>query len=121
MMKRVLYLKRASRTALFVLLMLAGMAKMMAQTPYRQYADDGVLLNFHEIDNVDFRVFLLYNLSQNDQFVLIEDETPGLLASFLTTRKTPRAFMILLKHSTKMYMLISACCRRQTFRNFFQV
>ena len=52
--------------------------KQWAQTPYRQYANDGILLNFHEIDNVDFRVFLLYSLSQDHQFELIAEDEPGL-------------------------------------------
>ena len=81
MNSRFLPWKRAFFSTLLVLLLsVAGMTKAMAQTPYRQYANDGVLLNFHEIDNVDFRLFLLYNLSQDDQFVLIEDDTPGLFS-----------------------------------------
>jgi len=75
-----LQIKRALRAALFVLLMVVGLTKTMAQTPYRQYANDGVLLNFHEIDNVDFRLFLLYNLSQDDRFAIIVDDTPGLFS-----------------------------------------
>lgn len=64
---------------LLIALMIASMPiKHWAQTPYRQYADDGILMNFHEIDNVDFRVFLLYNLSQDNQFDLIADDEPGL-------------------------------------------
>ena len=64
---------------LLISLMIASMPiKHWAQTPYRQYADDGILLNFHEIDNVDFRVFLLYNLSQDNQFDIIADDEPGL-------------------------------------------
>ena len=54
--------------------------KTWAQEPYRQYAEDGILVNFHEIDNVDFRVFLIYNLSQDSRFTLIADEEPGLFS-----------------------------------------
>ena len=73
-----LQMKKTLRFVLFILLLsMVGMTKVNAQTPYRQYADNGILLNFHEIDNVDFRVFLLYNLSQDDQFVLIENEESG--------------------------------------------
>ena len=75
-----LQMKRVWSTALFVLLMMTGMTKVMAQSPYRQYAEDGILLNFHEIDDVGFRVFLLYNLTLDDQFVVIEDDTPGLFS-----------------------------------------
>ena len=72
-----LQMKIAMSTSLVILLMVVGMTKVVAQTPYRQYAEGSILLNFHEIDNVDFRLFLLYNLSQSDQFVLIEDNIPG--------------------------------------------
>ena len=73
-----LQMKRALRFALLVLLLtVVGMTNAKAQTPYRQYADNGVLLDFHEIDNVDFRVFLLYNLSQDDRFVLTAEEDNG--------------------------------------------
>ena len=51
--------------------------KHWGQTPYRQYADNGILLDFHKIDNVDFRVFLSYNLIQDDRFILIENEESG--------------------------------------------
>ena len=71
-------IKRGMKNLLTILLLsVLGMTKAMAQTPYRQYADKGILLNFQEIDNVDFRIFLLYNLSQEDQFVLIENEESG--------------------------------------------
>ena len=67
--------------AAIVLLLLAIMPlKQWAQTPYRQYADDGILLNFHEIENVDFRVFLLYNLMLDNRFVLTVNEEPGLFS-----------------------------------------
>ena len=48
------------------------------QTPYRQYADDGITLNFFEIGNPDFRLYLLYNLEIDDQFSLLAEETYGL-------------------------------------------
>ena len=54
--------------------------KTWAQEPYRQYAEDGILLNFHNIDNVDFRAFLMYNLSQDDRFTLVADDEPGLFS-----------------------------------------
>ena len=73
-----LQMKRALRSVLLVLLLtVVGMTNAKAQTPYRQYADNGVLLDFHEIDNVDFRVFLLYNLSQDDRFILVSNEDSG--------------------------------------------
>lgn len=48
------------------------------QTPYRQYADDGIMLNFFQIGNPDFRLYLLYNLEVDDQFSLQAEETYGL-------------------------------------------
>ena len=49
----------------------------MAQIPYRAYSDDGVELNFHEIQNVDFRIYLLYHLSQDHRFVLTAENENG--------------------------------------------
>ena len=89
---KVLHFKKTMSIALLILLTVAGMTKVMAQTPYRQYANDGVLLNFHEIDNVDFRLFLLYNLSQDDQFVLIEDDTPGLFSIIAENEENNTSF-----------------------------
>ncbi len=78
MENRNLYLPKKVLPILFILLLsVVGMTKVMAQTPYRQYADNGILLDFHEIDNVDFRVFLLYNLNQDDRFVLTAEEDNG--------------------------------------------
>ena len=63
-----LQMKRALRSVLLVLLLtVVGMTNAKAQTPYRQYADNGVLLDFHEIDNVDFSyLHLIDNLTGND-------------------------------------------------------
>ena len=44
------------RPLLFALLLAVMPLKNWAQTPYRQYADEGILLNAYEIDNVGFRV-----------------------------------------------------------------
>ena len=63
---------------LFAALVLAFLPlKQWAQTPYRQYSNDGILLNAFEIDNLDFRVFLFYSLSQDEQFEIIVNEEPG--------------------------------------------
>jgi PKD repeat protein len=70
-------MKAFTKFLLFALLMTALPAKNWAQTPYRQYADEGVLLNAYEIDNVGFRVFLLYNLHQDDSFDVIANDEPG--------------------------------------------
>ena len=70
-------MKRFATTLLLAVMLLAMPLKQWGQQPYRQYADDGILLDFHKIDNVDFRVFLLYNLTQDNRFVLIADDEPG--------------------------------------------
>ena len=63
---------------LFVALALAFIPlKQWAQTPYRQYSNDGILVNAFEIDNVDFRVFLFYNLNQDERFEILVNEEPG--------------------------------------------
>ena len=76
----VLQLKRVLHSLLFILMICLGTKDVMAQTPYRQYANDGVELNFFEIQNVDFRAYLLYNLTQDDRFVLIPEEENGILS-----------------------------------------
>ena len=71
--------------AVFAVLLLTAMPmKQWAQTPYRQYADEGLVLNFFDIDNIDFRAFLLYNISQDDRFVLIPEDEYG---QFILTSK----------------------------------
>ena len=70
-------MKRFAKTLLLAVMLLAMPLKQWGQQPYRQYADDGILLDFHKIDNVDFRVFLLYQLHQDNRFVLIANDEPG--------------------------------------------
>ena len=64
-------------TLLALLLFLALPMRHFAQTPYRQYAEDGVLLDFSQIEDFYFRIYLLYNLNQNDQFLLTQNEEWG--------------------------------------------
>jgi len=71
-------MNRFIKVAIAVLLLTVMPLKLWAQTPYRQYADEGILLNFFEIGNPDFRLFLLYNLVQDDRFVITPDEQFGL-------------------------------------------
>ena len=73
-------LKSVLRSVLFILLLSMGMKSITAQTPYRQYANDGVELNFFVIENVDFRACLLYNLTLDDRFVLIPEDENGILS-----------------------------------------
>ena len=73
-----LQLKRALLSVLLMLLLCLGMKNITAQTPYRQYADNGVTIDFHRIDNVYFRQCLLYNLSQDNRFVLTAENDNGL-------------------------------------------
>ena len=72
--------KSVLRSVLFLLLLSLGMKSITAQTPYRQYANDGVELNFFVIENVDFRACLLYNLTLDDRFVLIPEDENGILS-----------------------------------------
>ena len=51
--------------------------KHFGQIPYRQYADNGILLNFFELDNLDYRIYLLYNIEHDDQFTLSPDHESG--------------------------------------------
>ena len=69
---------RITKLLLVVLALIVTPLKQWAQTPYRQYADEGILLDFFEIGNPDFRLFLLYNLDQDDRFVVTPDEQFGL-------------------------------------------
>ncbi len=71
-------MNRLLKVAIAVLLLTVMPLKQWAQTPYRQYADEGILLNFYEIGNPDFRLFLLYNLDQDDRFIVTPDEQFGL-------------------------------------------
>ena len=45
---------------------------------YRQYSEDGVLLNFHAIKDIYFRSYLLYTLSNNQNFTMIDEDQYGL-------------------------------------------
>ena len=65
------------KAAIVVLMLTAMPLKSWAQTPYRQYAEEGILLDFYELNNIDFRLYLLYNLSQDDRFVLIPETEYG--------------------------------------------
>ena len=63
--------------AIVALLSLTPM-RQFAQQPFRQYADDGITLNFFEIGNPDFRLYLLYNLGLDDRFSLFAEDEYGL-------------------------------------------
>ena len=60
-----------------VLLLTAMPMTHWAQTPYRPYADEGIMLNFFKIDNVDFRAFLLYNISKDSRFAMVPEDEHG--------------------------------------------
>ena len=44
---------------------------------YTQYAEDGMMLNFFALDNVDLRAYLLYVISNDSRFSLIPEEEYG--------------------------------------------
>ncbi len=52
--------------------------KHFGQTPYRSYAEDGIMINFLEIDELDFRLYLLYNIEHEEQFSLQAEDQNGL-------------------------------------------
>ena len=70
-------MKRLVRIAIFALVLMSMPLRQWGQTPYRQYSEEGIVMDFHKIDNVDFRLFLLYNLSQDDRFVLVPEQEYG--------------------------------------------
>ena len=51
--------------------------RQFAQQPYRQYADEGIMLNFFEIGNPDLRLYLLYNIGLDDRFSLLAEDEYG--------------------------------------------
>ena len=52
--------------------------KSIGQTPYRQYADEGIMLNFFDIGNPDFRLYLLYHIELDDRFLIHAEDEYGL-------------------------------------------
>ena len=54
-----------------------GRAMSMEGEIYRQYSEDGVLINFHAIKDVYFRSYLLYMLSHNDSFTMMDEYQYG--------------------------------------------
>ena len=70
-------MKRFVIILVFAAMLLAMPLKQWGQQPYRQYSEEGVVLNFHTINNVYFRAFLLYRISHDDRFALIREETYG--------------------------------------------
>ena len=71
-------MKYITKRLLFIARMVLIPMKHFAQTPYRSYAEDGIILNFFEIDELDFRLYLLYNLEQDSRFSLHSEEENGL-------------------------------------------
>ena len=71
-------INKFTKAAIIVMMLAVMPLKSWAQTPYRPYADEGIVLNFFEIDNIDFRLYLLYNLSHDDRFVLTPENENGL-------------------------------------------
>ena len=70
-------MRHNAKLLLVVLFLFVFNLKPWAQTPYRQYSNNGVELNFSNIEDVYFRAYLLYNLSQDDRFILTAEEDNG--------------------------------------------
>lgn len=83
------YAKFLLAALLFALLPL----KPFAQQPYRPFADEGITLDFFNIDNHDFRLFLLYNLSQDDRFTVIPEDENGQFTVLPSTDETDGRFV----------------------------
>ena len=71
-------MKKIGTLLIALLLMALIPMKSMSQTPYRQYADNGLMLNFFEIGNPDFRLYLLYHIELDDRFFLHAEDENGL-------------------------------------------
>ena len=71
-------MNKLTKIIFVVILFLALPLKHWGQQPYRQYADDGIILNFFEIDNIDFRLYLLNQLGQDDRFTLTSTDEYGI-------------------------------------------
>ena len=70
-------MKNTTKFLLVILMVVLIPMKHFGQTPYRQYADDGIMLNFFEIGNPDLRLYLLYNIGLDDRFSLLQEDEYG--------------------------------------------
>jgi len=71
-------MKRIGTLLAAVLLMVLIPMKSIGQTPYRQYADEGIMLNFFDIGNPDFRLYLLYHIELDNRFLIHAEDEYGL-------------------------------------------
>lgn len=62
---------------IFIILFLLAVLMAKAQMPYEQYSNDGLTLDFKKIENLNFRVYLMYHLQQDRQFSYMQDEENG--------------------------------------------
>jgi len=70
-------MKALKQVSIVLFFLLCMPLKHWAQTPYRQYAEEGVVLNFFEIKKVDFRLYLLYNIGMDERFAMLAEEDYG--------------------------------------------
>ena len=59
-----------------------------AQTPYENYANDGISLDFSKIDDIRFRIYFMYNLQHDGQFSIVQDENDGMYLIFPANNDT---------------------------------
>ena len=71
-------MKNITKLLLVIAMMVLVPMKHFGQTPYRPYAEDGIMLNFFEIDELDFRLYLLYNMEHDGQFSLQAEDQYGM-------------------------------------------
>ena len=76
-----LQMKRVLSAALFVLLMVAGLMKMMAQQPNQTKLTE---YNFHNLGTIEERVFLLHSIQDNDFFSYRLSDEEGKIDIFVS-------------------------------------
>jgi hypothetical protein len=75
---------------------------------YTQYAEDGVMLNFYALDNVDLRAYLLYTLSNDSRFSLVpENEYGQFVLTSMTNDNFMEEFVMAYKNAIADFSLLS--------------
>ena len=67
---------------IFIVLFFLAVFGAKAQTPYESYANDGISLDFSKIEDIRFRIYLMYNLQHDGQFSIVQDENDGMYLIF---------------------------------------
>lgn len=62
---------------IFIVLFFLAVFGAKAQTPYENYANDGISFDFSKIEDIRFRIYFMYNLQHDGQFSIIQDANDG--------------------------------------------